>query len=166
LRPRAGTPFGPGIRREKDMTENDGKKESVFQKMKDKAQGIQTGLAEKISKTSEAGWTKLKETTDEVDEILPLISELGYSVESIQVGIGLIPDIVIEISGLTKKMDEKAYHRILKEKEDKKLLCSVLKTLQTASGLHDKVHIAGMKSDNAAITLGLPPKVTLKFKKQ
>jgi hypothetical protein len=97
--PRAGTPFGPGIRREKDMTENDDKSESVFQKMKDKAKGVQTGIAGKISKASEAGWTKLKETT------------------------------------------------------------------QTASGLHDKIHIAGMKSDTAAITLDLPPKINLKFKK-
>jgi len=50
--------------------------------------------------------------------------------------------------------------------KDKKLLCSVLKTLQAASGLHDKIHIVGMKSDSATITLGLPPKITLKFKKQ
>jgi hypothetical protein len=33
-------------------------------------------------------------------------------------------------------------------------------------GFHDKSHIVGMKSDSAAITLGLPPKITLKFKKQ
>jgi hypothetical protein len=148
------------------MTENDEKSGSVFQIMKDKAKGVQTGLAGTISKASEAGSTKLKEMTDEVDEILPLIRELGYSVDGIQVGVGLIPDIVIEISGLTKTLDEKAYRRILEEKKDKKLLCSVLKTLQTASGLHDKIHIVGMKSDSAAITLGLPPKINLKFKKQ
>jgi hypothetical protein len=148
------------------MTENDEKSGSVFQIMKDKAKGVQTGLAGTISKASEAGSTKLKEMTDEVDEILPLIRELGYTVDGIQVGVGLIPDIVIEISGLTKTLDEKAYRRILEEKKDKKLLCSVLKTLQTASGLHDKIHIVGMKSDSAAITLGLPPKINLKFKKQ
>jgi hypothetical protein len=148
------------------MRENDDKSGSVFQKMKDKAKGVQTGIAGTISKASEAGSTKLKEMTDEVDEILPLIRELGYSVDGIQVGVGLIPEIVIEISGLAKTLDEKAYHRILEEKKDKKLLCSVLKTLQTASGLHDKIHIVGMKSDSAAITLGLPPKINLKFKKQ
>ncbi|MEN6310257.1 MAG: hypothetical protein ABFD80_01820, partial [Acidobacteriota bacterium] len=137
----------------------------VFRMMKDKARGVQAGIAGKISQASEAGLTKLKEMTDEVNEILPLISELGYSVESIQVGVGLIPDIIIEISGLTKKMDEEAYRRILKEKEDKKLLCSVLRALQAASGLHDKIHIAGMKSDTGTLTLGQPPKVTLKFKK-
>ncbi|MGA2362556.1 MAG: hypothetical protein ABSG73_08835 [Candidatus Aminicenantales bacterium] len=100
-----------------------------------------------------------------MDEGLPLIRELGYSVESIQIGVGLIPDIVIEISGLSKTMDKKAYHRIVEEKKDKKLLCSVLKTVQSASGLHDKIHIAGMKSDTAAITLDMPPKINLKFKK-
>jgi hypothetical protein len=148
------------------MTEEDGKIGSVFQRMKDKAKDVQTGVTEKISKASEAGWAKLKDTTAEVDEILPAIRELGYSVDGIQIGVGLIPDIVIEISGLTKTMDEPSYQRILEERKDKKLLCSVLRTLQTASGLHDKVHIAGMKSDTAAITLGLPPKVNLKFTKK
>ncbi|MEN6311286.1 MAG: hypothetical protein ABFD80_07075 [Acidobacteriota bacterium] len=147
------------------MTENDNKNGSVFRMMKDKARGVQAGIAGKISQASEVGLTKLKEMTDEVNEILPLIGELGYSVESIQVGVGLIPDIIIEISGLTKKMDEEAYRRILAEKEGKKLLGNVLRTLQTTSGLHDKIHIAGMKSDTGTLTLGLPPKITLKFKK-
>jgi hypothetical protein len=61
--------------------------------------------------------------------------------------------------------DEKS-GSVFQKMKDKKLLCSVLKTLQTASGLHDKIHIVGMKSDSAAITLGLPPKINLKFKKQ
>lgn len=74
--------------------------------------------------------------------------------------------MTIEISGLTKTMDEQSYQRLLKEKKDEKLLSSVLRTLQTASTLHDRVHIAGMKSDAAAITLGLPPKVNLKFTKK
>jgi uncharacterized OsmC-like protein len=104
--------------------------------------------------------------TEKDDKIGSVFQRMKDKAKDVQIGVGLIPDIVIEISGLTKTMDEKSYQRILEEKKDKKLLCSVLRTLQTASALHDKVHIAGMKSDTAAITLGLPPKVNLKFTKK
>lgn len=147
------------------MSDDNVKNGSIFQKMKDKARGMQTEIADKISQASEAGSSMLRETGEELNEIVPLLRELGYAAESIQIGIGLIPDISIEISGLTKKMDENAYQRVLEEKKDKKLVCSLLKALQTQSVLQDKIHIVGMKSDSAVITLTIPPKMNLKFKK-
>ncbi len=147
------------------MPDGNEKNGSIFQKMKDKARGVQTEIAEKISQASEAGASKLKETGEELNEIVPLLHDLGYAAESIQIGVGLIPDISIEISGLTKKMDEAAYQRILEEKKDKKLVCGLLKTLQAQSALQDKIHIVGMKSDSAVITLTIPPKMNLKFRK-
>jgi len=108
---------------------------------------------------------KLAELTREIEEIQPFIRELGYALESIQMGVGLIPDIAIEISGLTKIMDEDIYNKILEENRDKKVTISVLKTLQMASLLQRKIKIMGMRSDYATITLGLPPKINLKFKK-
>lgn len=151
--------------KEKEMSDNEEKGGSIFQKMKGRAKEMQADLAEKITQASEAGSNKLRETVEELNEILPVVHDLGYAVDGITVGVGLIPDIAIDISGLSKKMDEETYQRILKEKEDKKLLCAVLRTLQTSSGLHDKIHISGMKSDSATISLTLPPKINLKFKK-
>ena len=147
------------------MADTDENSESIVQRMKDKAQEMQSSIAEKLTEVSETGMEKLKDTAGELDELLPLIRDLGYSVDGIQIGVGLVPDAAIEIGGLTKTMDENAYHRILDEQKDKKVLCGVLRALQTASALHHKIHIVGMRSDSATITLGLPPKINLKFKK-
>jgi hypothetical protein len=38
--------------------------------------------------------------------------------------------------------------------------------LQTTPVLHGKIAVAGMTSDSASVTPGLPPKVTLKFTKE
>ena len=38
--------------------------------------------------------------------------------------------------------------------------------LQTTSSWQQKIHIMGMGCDRATITLGIPPKISLKFDKQ
>jgi hypothetical protein len=147
------------------MADADEKTESIFQKVKDKAKDVQTTVTEKIAGVADSGMEKLMEMIPETDEIQSLIRELGYTVEGIVVGVGLIPDIAIEISGLTKTMDEETYNRMLEEHKNEIIIISVLKTLQTASALQHKITIMGMRSDSATITLGLSPKINLKFKK-
>jgi hypothetical protein len=137
----------------------------MLSRLKDTALAVHANVTEKIADASEAGMEKLQEVMEEVDELRPFLQELGYSIEGIQIGIGLIPDVSIDIGGLSKTIPEETYQRILEEQKDRKLLVSILKALQTASALQHKVHFLGMRSDNASITLGLPPKMSLKFKK-
>jgi hypothetical protein len=40
-----------------------------------------------------------------------------------------------------------------------------LRTLQTTSSWQQKIHFIDMGCDQATITLGIPPKITLKFAK-
>ena len=146
------------------MADTDEKGGPLLQKLKDKAKGVKDSVADKVAEASEAGQEKLKEAVAEVDGIVPALRELGYAVEGIQVGVGLLPDIGIEVSGLTKTMDEATFHRILEEHKDNKVLTVVVRSLQTASALQHKIHIMGMRADTAVVVLGLPPKLTLKFK--
>jgi hypothetical protein len=138
---------------------------SVIDRMKEKAKDIHAGVTEKIADFSEAGMGKVKEMLAEVNAILPFITELGYTTEGISVGIGLMPDISIEVSGLTKTMDETTYQRILEEQKEREVLVAILKALQTASALQSKIKFFGMRADVATITISLPSKLTLKFKK-
>jgi hypothetical protein len=138
---------------------------SILNKLKDKAMEVHAGVTEKIVDASEAGMEKIQEMMAEVDEISPCLSELGYTVEGIKVAVGLIPNVSIDIGGMTKTMPEETYRRIMEEHKDRVVLVSVIKTLQTISELQNKVHFLGMRSDNATITFGLPPKISLNFKK-
>jgi hypothetical protein len=147
------------------MENNCEKNGALLQKLKDKTKEISSSVTEKISDAALAGQDKLNESMGDIDGIASSIRELGYSLNSISVGVGLIPDIQFELSGLTKIMDEATFERVTEEHKESKIICAVLKTLQTASILQSKIHIMEMRSDVATITLGLPPKLTLKFKK-
>jgi hypothetical protein len=139
--------------------------DSILRRLKDKADEIQSGVSEKIAAVSGAGTEMFKDRIAELNEIVPLIGELGYCVENVGIGIGLMPEVTMAISGLTKTMPEATYNRVIAKESEKPLLVSVIKGLQTASALQDKIHILGMRADTATITLGLTPKITLEFKK-
>jgi hypothetical protein len=137
----------------------------MLDKLKDKALEIHASVSEKIADSTDASMEKLQDMMTEVNEISPVINELGYTVDSINVEVGLMPSISLDISGMTKTIPEETYNRILEEHKDRNILINVIKTLQNASVLQNKVHILGMLSDHITIALGLPPKMILKFKK-
>lgn len=141
------------------------KEESLFQRMKDKAKEVQSSVAEKIAETSEAAQDKVREKLNDLNNLLPAIRELGYSVDAVQIGIGLLPDVGIDVSGLAKTMDEATYERVLEEQQENKVISLILKTLHTASTWQQKIQLMEMVSDQATITLGIPPKLTLKFQR-
>lgn len=141
------------------------KEESLFQRMKEKAKEVQSSVAEKIAETSEAAQDKVREKLNDLNNLLPAIRELGYSVDAVQIGIGLLPDVGIDVSGLAKTMDEATYERVLEEQQENKVISLILKTLHTASSWQQKIHLMEMVSDQATITLGIPPKLTLKFQR-
>lgn len=130
----------------------------------DTAKEMQSTVKEKLSDISESGSDKLKEMLADIDAMLPLIRELGYTIEGVQVEIGLIPNVAIDIGGLTKAMDEETFRRVLEENKEKKLLVGIIRTLQTTSILQQKIKFGQMESNSATIVLNIPPKITLKFK--
>ncbi len=141
-------------------------KESLFQRLKGKAREVQSTVAEKIAETTEAAQEKLREKLDELDGLLPAIRELGYTVEAVEIGIGLLPEIGIDVSGLARTMDAATYERVLEEQKENKVISLVLRTLQTTSTWQQKIHFAALGCDQATITLGLPPRITLKFTRE
>ncbi len=140
-------------------------RESMLGGMKRKAKEAQASVADRIADASESVQGKVLDATAGVNEILPVIRELGYTVEGINVAVGLIPDVTIDISGLAKTIEDGRYQEVLEEHKDSKLRVGVIKALQGMSLMHQKVQIGQMTQDTASITLGFPPKVTLKFKR-
>ena len=84
-----------------------------------KAKEMQAGVLEKIAAVSGAGLGEFKERIAELNEIIPLIGEPGDDADGLEIGLGLIPDVGMQISGLTKTMPEEPYNRVLQEQQEK-----------------------------------------------
>lgn len=141
------------------MWNADDTKGSVLDRVKAKARDVQDGVLDKLSEVSEVGQERIKDAVEMVNELLPVVLECGYSVEGIDVSIGLVPEITIEIGGLNTTIEEAKYQQILETHKERKMLLGVIRALQTTS----KIRFLQMRADRGKITLGLPPKISLKF---
>jgi predicted regulator of amino acid metabolism with ACT domain len=90
---------------------------------------------------------------------------LGFSVEDIQVTMGLLPEISAKLTAEAAKIDVKALDEMIKKKSEQKTLVAVLKALQTAYNIRDQLGDLGLKGIEIDVTLGIPPKISIGFVK-
>ena len=137
-----------------------GKLKNAFTELSETSVGK---IKEIVNAAADAGAEKIKETLESINEIIPVLTALGYKVTKMKIGMSVTPDLYIEISGLSKAMDEAQFQRTLEEKKNHKILTAILYALQKAKQMQSKVQIAGMKYDVVEIVLGLPPKINAVF---
>ncbi len=131
----------------------------AFEKLREKAGQIK-GAAH-IG--SEAAMGKIDKLIDEFNEAVPDIKALGFSVHNFRLDIGALPEINAKITGSIESMDPVKIHSMVENRQDKKVLVSILKGLETASHAKDRLGALGFKGVEADIKLGLPPKISIDF---
>jgi predicted regulator of amino acid metabolism with ACT domain len=124
-----------------------------FNSMLNKARDLAGPASETISKL-----------LDEFNAALPVMQALGFSVEDIQVTMGLLPEISAKLTAEAAKIDVKALDEMMKKSEQKTLV-AVLKALQTAYNIRDQLGDLGLKGIEIDVTLGIPPKISIGFVK-
>jgi predicted regulator of amino acid metabolism with ACT domain len=125
-----------------------------FNSMLNKARDLAGPASETISKL-----------LDEFNAALPVMQALGFSVEDIQVTMGLLPEISAKLTAEAAKIDVKALDEMIKKKSEQKTLVAVLKALQTAYNIRDQLGDLGLKGIEIDVTLGIPPKISIGFVK-
>ncbi len=131
----------------------------AFDKLREKAERFK-GVTDRGSGVA---MEKINRLLDEFNEAVPDIKSLGFSVHNFRMDIGAMPEINARITGSIDAMDPVKIHEMVESKQDKKILVSILKGLETASHAKDKLGSLGFKGVEADIKLGLPPKISIDF---
>jgi predicted regulator of amino acid metabolism with ACT domain len=100
---------------------------------------------------------------DEFNATLPVMQALGFSVEDLQVTMGLLPEVSVKSTAAAANINIKALEELIKTKSEQKTLVALLKALQTAYNLRDQLGDLGLKGIVIDMTLGLPPKISIGF---
>ncbi len=100
---------------------------------------------------------------EDFNAALPTMRALGFTVEDIQVAMGLLPEVNAKLVADAANIDVKALDEMIAKRSDQKTLVAVLKALQTAYSLRDQFGDFGLKGVVIDLTLGLPPKVGIGF---
>lgn len=131
----------------------------VFKNIAEKAQ-------EQAGNLATAAQEKIDALIDEYNKILPLMEELGLSVNGFSIEAGVLPEIRTSLVGSIDNIKEEAINKIIAKNEGNKLLEIVLKAVLMAKKCHEKlegVYISILKDIIVDIKLGVPPAVSVRF---
>jgi predicted regulator of amino acid metabolism with ACT domain len=118
------------------------------------------GRGQDILNTASEGVDKM---LDEFNAALPTMRALGFTVEDIRVGMGVLPEVKAKLIASADKVDVKAIDDIIKKQSEQKTLVTVLKALQTAYNVRDQLGDLGLKGVEINATLGIPPNISIGF---
>ena len=136
--------------------------DSVKQQL-DKAKDLMDCASDKMTDLKDAGWDKIKAGMDELYNGLPLIEEAGFKVNDITIDIGIPPDVGISFTK-TNQVDAATIENMIEQNQDKKILSMVLATLLNANKMQEKITMNKFTFSGLAIRVGIPPKVSLRYK--
>ena len=102
---------------------------------------------------------------DDFKAALPAMRALGFSVEDVQVAMGLLPEVNAKLVAIAANINVNALDEMIRKQSEQKTLVTILKALQTAYNLRDQLGDFGLKGVVVDLTLGLPPKVGIGFVK-
>jgi hypothetical protein len=100
---------------------------------------------------------------DEFNAALPTIRALGFSVQDIQVSMGLLPEVHARLIAAAANIDVEKLDGLIKKMSGQKTLVAVLKGLQTAYNLRDQLGDLGLDAVAIDVKLGIPPSVGIGF---
>ena len=136
--------------------------DSVKQQL-DKAKDLMESATDKMTDLKDAGWDKIKAGMDELYNGLPLIEEAGFKVNDITIDIGIPPDVAISLTK-TNQVNAATIENMIELNKDKKILSMVLGTLLNANKMQEKITMNKFTFAGLAIKVGIPPKVSLRYK--
>lgn len=130
--------------------------------LKARAADAKGQITEQAAGMSEMGLTRLNETLADFDAALPALREAGYTLDGVNIDLGVPPKIVANFSGGGSLPDEKL-EALLSENGERSLTVLLVKSVQQATKLQSKLNIKGMKPRGLSVEIGLVPRIVVKF---
>ena len=124
--------------------------------------GMKGKVGEKAAGVKDAALDKIGESLDEFNEAIPAIKDLGFAVTDLNVDMGPMPDVSAKITGTIDSIKEEKIEELIASNQDNKFLVTILKGLQTASNVQNKLGHLGFKGVKAEVKLA-PPGIKVGF---
>src|SRR5262245_33996732 len=134
----------------------------VVEDIEAKAADVKEQIAEQAAGMNEMGLDKLNETLADFNAALPALREAGYTLNGVNIDLGVPPKIVANFSGGGSAPDEEI-ERLLAENAERNLTVLLVKSIHRATKLQSSINIKGLRPSGLSVEIGLVPKVVVKF---
>ncbi|HAY32686.1 MAG TPA: hypothetical protein PK536_09095 [Ignavibacteria bacterium] len=113
-----------------------------------------------ISEYKLLGSDAAEKILSQLNESAALISQSGFIMKNISIGMGIPPSIGITFN-YSNEISDSEKESLLTQSEDKKILTLILKALFKATDMYKKVKIGNYKLDNVKIAIGIIPDISI-----
>ena len=100
---------------------------------------------------------------EEFNQALPIMRSLGFTVEDLRVGMGLVPEIGAKLVASLEAVDVNKIQQMIDQHAENKTLAGALKALLAAHNIRQQIADIPFKGIQIDVTLGLPPKIEVGF---
>ncbi len=100
---------------------------------------------------------------DEFNEALPTMRGLGFTMQDLHVGMGLVPEIGAKLVASTDTIDAKKIKELIDKSPENRTLVATLKALLLAYNVKQQIGSIPFKGVEVDVKLGLPPHIGVGF---
>ncbi len=97
------------------------------------------------------------------NQAVPTLKALGLSVTDMKVGMGMLPEVEITLTGSLDAINPEKLKPFMDAHQGNTVLVSSLKALETAHSMRELLGDLMFKGIEAKVKLGLPPKIEIDF---
>lgn len=115
-----------------------------------------------LSDLKEAGSEKINALVNKIEDLAPLLDQMGFNMNELDVGIGIPPEINLAFTK-EKDVDAETIELLLKENVDKPLLSMIIHSLQNADALVKAMNLSNYKLGQLSMKIGVPPDMSIKL---
>ena len=115
-----------------------------------------------MSDLKEAGSEKVNAFVNKIEDLAPLLDQMGFNMNELDVGIGIPPEINLAFTK-EKDVDAETIEILLKENVDKPLLSMIIHSLQNADALVKAMNLSNYKLAQLSMKIGVPPDMSIKL---
>ncbi|NET89204.1 MAG: hypothetical protein F6K45_14110 [Kamptonema sp. SIO1D9] len=133
----------------------------VFNKITNQAQEVSGKLQEQAGEMSEMAQEQFNAVLEEYQKVLPIAEDLGLSVGSFKLEMGVIPEIRTTLVGSLDRINEETVKEITAANKANKLLGVIFNALLLAKNLQERLKLSVLKGVTVDVKLGVTPNVSV-----
>ena len=119
-------------------------------------------LADVTAEMKETALLRVRESLEDFNAALPVLREAGYILDSVNIKLGLPPQITATLSS-GAGVSEDQLEALLAQHVERKLTTLIVKSVHRATKLQSMLEIQGMRPSGLSVDVGLIPNIVIKF---
>lgn len=118
-------------------------------------------VQDQVTEVSAAAQEKINFLLEEYQKVIPIAENMGLSIGSFKVEMGILPEIKTSLVGSIDKINKEAVQKLIVDNQNNKIVVTILNAILLTKDLQEKWKIKALKGITVEIKLGVSPNISV-----